>query len=440
MFIFSHALLFAYLVLPTSKPSKIGRYGVYFANLTAQVWLIVHARSPHAVVGPTIGFYCGWNILWTANLLVFNDARQQFKKARRLSIDKYTWQAFPTDSFIDRLAWVLDLFFNSKGMGWSWKVTGEPSRPLAVEASLQQISVAEAVKHDVPATKSGRIRHENRRQAITYQLWTIAKAYVWLDALKTIINHDAYFWGIDDALPPSYLPDLIAASPILVSLYRTLTGMFFVVQAIKFTFGIPQALLLLIFTPDMIGANAEPWMYPAHFGNYSTVYKRGLAGFWGDYWHRLAKESMQSSSRALAKAMSLRPKSLQATGVELIATFTLSGLLHAALSIAMIGPTQPFREMYLSFVLQPLGILVEITLSQYLARKQLGKVVPDWSASVSHFLYTHAWLGLTMRLVVYDLSRGGFLLYEPVPYSIFRGLGLGGPGDGVLCWSANAYA
>jgi hypothetical protein len=372
--------------------------------------------------------------LKTANLLVYNDARQDFKRAKRLSTDKYEWQAFPQDSFIDRLCWTTDLLFSCRGIGWNWKINGEPSRPPAVEASLRHISIAEATKQDVPETKSGRVRYRDRKQAMMCHAWTICKAYIFLDALKTIMNHDAYCWGIDNAAPPSYLPRLITASPALLSLYRTGIALPFTKYAIEFWFEIAQLFFLTAFTPDTLGANAEAWLYPAHFGNYSSIYTRGLAGFWSDYWHHLPKHGLQSGAQALTRAMNLKPRSSEAKGVELIAAFTLSGFLHAASSMTMIGPTQPFATMYLFFATQPIGIIFEIVCTYYFARCGLAKAMPKWLSCTLHVLYTHAWLGLTMPLIGHDMRRGGFLIHEPVPFSIFRGLGLGGRGDTAFCW------
>lgn len=391
-------------------------------------------RSPDPLAGPSIGFYCGWNILWTANLLVYNDARQEFKRVRRLAANKYEWQKIPQDSAINRLCWTLDLVFNCRGMAWNWKINGEPSRPPTVEACLQNISIAEATKQDVPITKSGRMRYRDRRQAIAYKAWTIIKAYVWLDLLKTTMNHDAYFWGIIDAAPPSYLPHLISASPTLVSCYRMAIGLLFLLHSIELWFGFPQLLLLVIFTPETLGTSAEAWLYPPYFGNYSIIFTRGLAGFWGDFWHHLPKESLQSSARALTKALNLKPRSPQAKAIELVASFVLSGLFHAASAITSIGPTQPLTKTCVFFAIQPIGILFELVCVHYFNRRRADKTTPKWLAYVARATYTHAWLGLTLPLLAHDLSRMGFLMYEPVPFSIFRGLGLGGPGDTAFCW------
>jgi len=42
-------------------------------------------------------------------------------------------------------------------------------------------------------------------------------------------------------------------------------------------------------------------------------------------------------------------------------------------------------------------------------------------------------LYFTAPLLVDDFARGGIWLFEPVPFSLFRGLGLGSEGDGWWC-------
>lgn len=431
VFFYCNFLVFLYLLTPSLKGAAI-RYGIFAANFAVQLAVILRCRSPHPAIGIMVGFFCGWNTLWSANLLIFNNARDRYRKVKRLSPTSYEWQSLPKD-FVSRIGWAADLVFNSRGIGWDWKVSGTPSRPPRVEASLEKITTAEAEKKDFPRTSAGRVRFEERGQAIRHYIWLLIQAYVVLDAIKTVTSHDPYFWGLLDAPPPSYLPELIKSSPTLTTSYRTIIAVLFIWQALQLSFTIPQLFLLVAFTPDTAGSNAEAWLYPDQFGGYNTVATRGLAGFWGGWWHMLFRASFQSGSRWLSKKLGLSPKSQLGLVIELTTSFTLSGVLHAAASTTMIGPTKPWTKMYLFFALQPIGIINEIVFAYFMG-KYLGKYIPKPLAWAAHLTFTHLWLYFTGPLLAYELATGGQFLYEPVPFSIFRGLGFGSPGDGFYCW------
>lgn len=435
-FIYCDIVLYIYLLTPSLKGAAV-RYSVFVANLAVQLWVVFNVRSPYPSLGVVLGFFCGWNVLWSANLLIFNNARDRYKKIKRVagSPATYKWQSLPKESFGIRFGWASDLIFNSRGIGWDWKVSGTPSRPPAVEAQLKGISVAEATKNDVPRTSAGRIRFDSRGQAIAAHSSLFLRAYLILDLLKTIMNHDPYFWGLMEQPPPTYLPEIITSSAVLTSCYRTFISLMFIWQALELSFAIPQIVLLVFFAPDTIGCDAEGWLYPYQFGSFTSVAKRGLAGFWSGWWHQLFRNAFKSGSSAISKALKLKPNSPEGAGIELITSFTLSGLLHTAASTTMLGPTRPWTKMYLFFALQPAGILPEVIWSHYFGRSSIGRKTPKLLANISHIAYTCLWFYLTAPLLNYELVSGGVFLYEPVPFSIFRGLGFGASGDTAFCWN-----
>lgn len=435
LFLYCDLILFIYLLTPSLKGSAV-RWSVFAANFAVQLWVVLNVRTQYPTFGLIIGFFCGWNILWSANLLIFNNARDRYKKIKRTpgNPPKYEWQPLPKDNIVTRLGWAADLVFNSRGIGWDWKVSGTPSRPPAVEASLQGISVADAKKSDVARTSQGRIRFDTPAQALAFHGRQLLQAYVILDLLKTIMNHDPYFWGMMDQPPPSYLPAAITSSPILTSLYRTLISLMFVWQALELSFAIPQLVLLSLFTPDTAGCNAEAWIYPNQFGSFTSAAKSGLAGFWSGWWHQLFRNAFKSASTAISKLLKLKSRSPEAAGIELITSFTISGLLHTAASATMLGPTRPFTRMYLFFALQPAGILPEVIFAHFFGRSSIGRKTPWWLAYSAHTIYTCLWFYLTGPVLIHELVTGGVFLYEPVPISVFRGLGFGATGDTAFCW------
>ena len=116
--------------------------------------------------------------------------------------------------------------------------------------------------------------------------------------------------------------------------------------------------------------------------------------------------------------------------MQAVLAFTLSGLLHMCGSYTQIGDTFPVRGPLCFFLCQIGGVAVQIGI--LLAMKKIG--APTWVKRTVNFVYTHVWFYYTAPLLVDDFARGGVWLFEPVPISIFRGLGLGSKYDGVWQW------
>jgi hypothetical protein len=106
--------------------------------------------------------------------------------------------------------------------------------------------------------------------------------------------------------------------------------------------------------------------------------------------------------------------------------------VHAAGSLTCAGPTRPVRGPLAFFLLQALGVFVEGAVAQALGTQRRG---PAWAMRVWRFAYVHTWFYYTAHLLCDDFASGGIWLFEPVPVSLFRGLGFGAdPRDGWWCW------
>jgi len=46
---------------------------------------------------------------------------------------------------------------------------------------------------------------------------------------------------------------------------------------------------------NLICVRREPWFYPDHYGNYSIVFDRGLAGWWGGWWHQMFRPGFDAA-------------------------------------------------------------------------------------------------------------------------------------------------
>lgn len=239
-----------------------------------------------------------------------------------------------------------------------------------------------------------------------------------------------------------------------------------------------------------MGILDELWRYPDFFGGFvRNVLDRGLAGFWGGWWHQSFRVGFTGPVRFVVGLLDAREEEKNEKGAEgneekekkkkknkkaVVATaqmataFLLSGFLHAlggysstAFRISFAGEEDlltgddkrnnrlaGFAEPVGFFVFQFLGCLVQLFLIALVKRvlkrvttvtvtggKEKEKEVPMWLKRTGNGLFVLLWLHLTRWMLIDDMARSGLFLYEPVPISVFRLLGLGGmPGEGRRDW------
>jgi hypothetical protein len=177
---------------------------------------------------------------------------------------------------------------------------------------------------------------------------------------------------------------------------------------------------------------AESWVFPDDFGHYSAVYKHGLAGFWSTFWHQSFRYVFEAPAIFWLRRQKIDLNSFQARITRISVSFACSGFMHACMSYTALGDKAPISGSFMFFILQPLGIMLQYYWLRYFRSTLLGKHCPAFIGYVANIVYVNAWLYFTAPLFVEDLSTGGWFLFEPVPISIFRGLGLGGRGEGWL--------
>ena len=88
------------------------------------------------------------------------------------------------------------------------------------------------------------------------------------------------------------------------------------------------------------------------------------------------------------------------------------------------------------FLLQPFGILAQVFAAQALHRFSVMQKLPLVGRRACNFIVVHAWFYFIAPLLIDDLAKGGTFLYEPVPFSVFRLLGLGGKEEAWICWTS----
>lgn len=457
--------LCAYLLIPPIKPSSslykpvfYLRYPVFSVIVCAAISTIRGCRSGTVTVAYGIGLVTALGLLISATFLVFGDARGDFgrwersdgrveteregegiKELNRASgasgriegvwrnrgvdkfksnilisngeaeseialaypsyrsastnqISEYIFQPLPS-TFLHRLDWVLDLMTNLRGINWSYRAPHQPPR--------------------LPSPR--RTRSELLRSTI----FSFITNYFLIDFLKTLTLYDSYFLTL--SAEPSSSPFLFPfASRILVSAafaYTSLRGIFLL-----------EPLFACILGPRILGRHADPALHPPYFGSVRLISKKGIAGLWGGTWHQLFRVPFESTGEFLARRLGAGWERRTRKGkiLRMITAFTLSGILHAAASYTTLPPTKPLSEAFLFFAIQPLGILAQLAIAEWIRHQGWREKIPGWAREAASAGFVCAWCMATGPLIARDFSRNGIWLYEPVPISFARG--------GRWCW------
>ncbi|KAJ9139076.1 Membrane bound o-acyl transferase family protein, partial [Pleurostoma richardsiae] len=254
--------------------------------------------------------------------------------ARYIKDYEYYWQAFPADEpFLTRLGWATDLVLSFRGTGWNWCIPviprfDKPEKPLSGElVKLDSIPIC---------TPAGYRRATTRKEFIRARLHSMATSFLILDLCSVLMMKDPY-----NILGPTThpLPPFLAALPplALTCLRRTL-GLASCFFALKLVFSLWQLVACLLLGGPLASVRGELWHYPSINGSPSAVLDRGLAGFWGAWWHQTFRAAFAAPAARLGIGSPGSPPASRAAAALL--AFAASGALHAAGSHAEAGPTR----------------------------------------------------------------------------------------------------
>jgi hypothetical protein len=469
------------------------RWIVWALNTLHAGYSIVQMRAIGAVCAYGVGLGMAWSILWVTNILLIHDAQLEFKRieragrfrdgrksaeggetvksaesqslehgangtnsadarkrmwpgndlavkgspkneasARHETRDQLTWQPFPFHSFRDRLDWVMDLMTTLRGTTWSFRIPSLPDYPSEVLDRLDSRPIPNHRKKKV-------YTYLKENALLRASMWNLIIGYIALDVLKTITLHDPYFRGLIDASAPTNFPWLLRSSPILLRSYRLIVVQLFIYWGLQTAFQLGPLFYVGVLGSKLIGPRGEFWAYPREWGSYWAVFERGLAGWWGEWWHQTFRSAFDESSKWVVRFYNLDPRSLLAKLLRVFVSFSISGLLHASASHTSIGATRPLRGPFMFFFLQPFGIVAQMTFSKGLKAAGISQRIPTAVSHITNFVFVHAWFYYTAPLLVDDAAKGGQLLYEPVPFSLLRGMGFGVEGDSWYCWSGRWF-
>lgn len=476
-----------------SRTRRLGSYAAFATMCCYQVWTMAtnRARNPAAAFG--VGIMSSFGMLWSAAIMVFNDCQRDFKRIERADDERFgkrevanesnghangvllngsakmngggsdsnfrlrnqaastedtptkgpthrhgplIWQSYPTGPLIERLDWVCDAFCSFRGVGWNWQSSGIPPPPSWVQKQLNGDKSATEHSEPVKTSKTGIRRFSDRNALLKACLKNLAIGYVVLDGVKTIGIHDRYMWYGDMSLPPpSFLPSFIRDSFVLTKSYRLLICLCAINLALWAIFKAGPVFFVGILGPKIVGLRGEAWMNPADmFGDFGHVLDSGIAGWWGAWWHQTFRFAFQQPGDWLVGSLGLKQRSVAGKLVSTWIAFFLSGVLHASGSHTQLGETFPLSGPMLFFMLQALAVTVQAALVQLLKSAGVTQHVPKRLRRAANLAIVAGWMYFTAPLLVDDFARGGIWLFEPVPISIFRGLGLGPKGEGWWCW------
>jgi Membrane bound O-acyl transferase family len=473
-------LILAVLFIPRLrwKHSRWVSYGAFVSIIFSCV-SIMQRRSLGLASGYGIGLMCIWGIVWSAVLLVYNDAKSAFQRVEwRDTIEKsvaashtngsvnstvplksslrnrkvyavfgeapqsmkkeefsrdeikdpsrvLVWQSYP-NSIRHRLDWVLDLCTSFRGPGWNWHI--------------QTLPTADYPSPSLRATPSSSTKLLSRVAIRDLLIW-----YLVVDIVKTTAMNDPYFWGIAPLSSPvpkaAHLPSIVSSSPHLIKLYRLFLSLAAVVSALSLIFTLCPLVFSWLFPLlklDQVtrGPWSEPLLYPPYWGSFSTsVLDKGLAGWWGKWWHQMFRMGISEPSRALIERLGWSPRSQKSKLLQLLIAFGISGIIHAGASYTAFNPeTRPLSGPFAFFFSQAFGILAEQFVFKTMRLSNVMRRWPRLLRRMGTLVYIVTWFYLTGPWLADDFARCGIWLFEPVPISPTRGLGFGAEGEGWWCW------
>lgn len=290
--------------------------------------------------------------------------------------------------------------------------------------------------HSIPATsREGFTRVRTRWELVRERLWAcMLPSYLLLDLCAVYMLQDPYFVAgpeHGEALPPV----LAALPPAVLALCRTALSFVGILSALWLAWNL-GALGLAFLGPPVFGFRAEPWHLPSMSGSFANVLDRGLAGFWGAWWHQTFRFGFAAPTAWLVRRGYLTAGSPVAALVGAFVAFLQSGFLHATASYTTMPPTKPW-EPALFFLLSGVGGQFQYTL----ARTFRGPIaqLPRWLRRLGNLAFVFAWLHFTGSFLLDDFGRCGLWLWEPVPFSVVRWAGFGLKGDKWWRWDRDHF-
>lgn len=335
----------------------------------------------------------------------------------------FVWQGLPL-SFIHRLGWVADLVTNFRGIRWTHQISGMPypdssslsafAEPIPRQSSSPTTARPRSSKPDTYPTRSALVRSS---------LITFVANLVVLDTLKFLMLRDPYFWGVSDAGPSTYyFPRTSRLVLSVMGVYCSLLSIFLLSPIVYCGFA----------GEKYIGQHAWPWLYPPYYGSPVEIRRKGLAGIWGGWWHQLFRLGFEQAGDFVGRIVGWEKRTFRGGILRVVVAFVCSGGIHACGSYTALGDTSP-GDAFIFFALQPIGLITQRAVAGWMKRSGVSDRIPAPVRGACNLGLAVGWCCLTGPLIADDFAMGGIWLYEPVPFSLTRGLA----GDGWWKWGGS---
>ena len=219
-------------------------------------------------------------------------------------------------------------------------------------------------------------------------------------------------------------PRLVRSSVLAAQAYAMVTFMFF----------LPTIPAIGLNAIEILPDEWSPHTWPVFFGQFSNVWKRGLRGLWGSWWHSMNRQITATPGHELAVAIGLPAKSSLAFAMLTVSAFFFSGVIHMGLI-----PPEPKSELMTAnmmrlivgafFWLQVPAFAVEIAVA-----KMTAAFIPTarvWRLTrLLVLMWVACWMCLTLPLLALPFREIGYWHYYAVPVSLLRGVA----GKGWITW------
>ena len=121
------------------------------------------------------------------------------------------------------------------------------------------------------------------------------------------------------------------------------------------------------------------------------------------------------------------PRSQTARAVQLFTAFLATASIHAVAASTSFppnpekNPPRPLTGSGWFFILQAGGIILQTAVSKALVGKEKDRW-PLWVRKMGNVVFVVVWLWYTGPILADDFARCGVWMFEPVPFSLSRGL------------------
>ncbi|KAF8863489.1 hypothetical protein BDZ45DRAFT_738068 [Acephala macrosclerotiorum] len=380
---------------------------------------------PHEISNIIVSYLMGFGgplmFISSVNLLLFSNPRD-FCRLRRLrpiaNLDmskrriSHEWEPFPEEFGLRRAFWILDLLFNLRGIGWSYR---KPLYPVPKDIQILYRDIGVDVLDESPSFRPTRSNDVKRPTFFKHQFPLLMTRYLMVDFCITLMDLTSFFQGSE---PPLAWVLPLSIRNLSLFPWNALLAAIGVYAVLDLYASCTALISVGILGPNVLGTWGEPFMYPSIWGSVWGIWDDGLIGLWSPMWHDLFKNIFQTFSRGLIpeksnldfSAFAYHGRSL----LRMQIVFLLSGICHAGASHIQLAHTYPMLT-FIAFTSQAIGIVFQILLDVLLEILEVEQV----KRKASILLYSVVWAYFTMYVFLGDLAASGAFKLKLVPVSVF---------------------